>query len=144
LRTSIIGRELFHYKSLLEWFLSQERKQVKGFRRAFYSGVTTNHLAEVIADVILLHPRLSGIYQVTSQTISKYELLLLLRDAYKLDVEITPDETFHCDRSMRGDRFRLATGYICRPWPELVAQLANDTTPYGNWRFKKEDEAIRR
>lgn len=134
LRTSIIGRELFHCGSLLEWFLSQQRTQVKGFRNALYSGVTTNHLAEVIGDVIQYHPQLSGLYQVTSQTISKYDLLCLLRDAYKLDVEIVPDETFHCDRSMLGDKFRRATGYICPPWPKLTAQLAGDTTPYELWR----------
>jgi len=130
LRTSIIGRELRHYQSLLEWFLSQQGRRIAGFKRALYSGVTTNHLSEVVGDVIQRHPRLSGLYQVTSQTISKYDLLCLLRDAYRLDVEIVPDEIFHCDRSMNGDRFRQATGYVCPPWPELVAQLAKDPTPY--------------
>jgi len=134
LRTSIIGRELFHYGSLLEWFLSQQKAQVTGFRNALYSGVTTNHLAEVIGDVIQFHPDLSGLYQITSQTISKYDLLCLLRDAYKLDVEIIPDEIFHCDRSMLGNKFRRATGYVCPPWPKLTAQLASDTTPYEHWR----------
>lgn len=135
LRTSIIGRELFHHKSLLEWFLDQEKQQITGFRRAIYSGVTTNHLAEVIGDIIEFHPRLSGLYQVTSQAISKYDLLCLLRDAYRLDLEIVPDDTFYCNRSMVGDRFRQATGYICPSWPELAAQLASDTTPYKQWRY---------
>jgi dTDP-4-dehydrorhamnose reductase len=134
LRTSIIGRELFHRESLLEWFLSQEKRRVTGFKKARYSGVTTNHLAEVVGDIIQFYPRLSGLYQVTSQTISKHDLLCLLRDAYKLDVEIAPDETFHCNRSMVGDRFRLATGYVCPSWPELAAQLASDPTPYEHWR----------
>lgn len=134
LRTSIIGRELFNRSSLLEWFLSQHRKQVNGFRNALYSGVTTNHLAEVIGDVIQFHHSLSGLYQVTSRTIPKYDLLCLLRDAYKLDVEIVSDETFHCDRSMVGDKFRRATGYACPPWPQLAAQLASDITPYEHWR----------
>lgn len=133
LRTSIIGRELRHRQSLLEWFLGQRNKQITGFKRALYSGVTTNHLAEVVADIIERHPRLSGLYQVTSQTISKYDLLCLLRDAYQLDVEIVPDEIFHCDRSMNGDRFRQATGCVCPSWPELAAQLAKDTTPYEQW-----------
>ena len=130
LRTSIIGRELRHRQSLLEWLLSQQGRRVAGFKRALYSGVTTNHLAETVADVIQHYPRLSGLYQVTSQTISKYDLLCLLREAYRLDVEIVPDENFHCDRSMNGSRFRQATGYVCPPWPELVARLAKDPTPY--------------
>lgn len=134
LRTSIIGRELANYTSLLEWFLPQNHKQVKGFKRAFYSGVTTNHLADIVGNIIQENPHLLGLYQVTSQTISKYDLLGLLRDAYKLDIEIISDEEFFCDRSMSGDKFRRATGYICPPWPELVAQLANDPTPYDRWR----------
>jgi len=134
LRTSIIGREMRNHRSLLDWFLGQRGRQVAGFKRALYSGVTTSYLAEVVGGVIQRHPRLSGLYQVTSQTISKYDLLCLLRDAYRLDVEIVPDEIFHCDRSMNGDRFRQATGYVCPPWPELAAQLAKDPTPYEHYR----------
>lgn len=137
LRTSIIGRELFHRNSLLEWFLGQNRTQVRGFRKALYSGVTTNHLAEVIGDVIQFHPCLTGLYQVASRTITKYDLLWLLRDAYRLDVEIVADDSFSCDRSMLGDKFRRATGYACPSWPELAAQLASDITPYEHWRNTK-------
>ena len=134
LRTSIIGRELTHYKSLLDWFLSQDGTTVRGFKRALYSGVTTNHLADVVADLITHQPTLSGLYQVTGQTISKYDLLCLLRAAWELQIEIIPDETFVCDRSMRGHKFQQATDYIAPSWPELVAQLVADTTPYQKWR----------
>jgi dTDP-4-dehydrorhamnose reductase len=134
LRTSIIGRELVHSESLLEWFLKQNHSCVFGYTRAMYSGVTTNYMAKVVANLIEGYPNLSGLYQVTSQTISKCELLCLIRDAYKLDIEITPDTDFFCDRSMKGDRFAKATGRICPPWPELVAELANDDTPYEEWK----------
>jgi dTDP-4-dehydrorhamnose reductase len=136
LRTSIIGRELTHHQSLLEWFLRQDHATVRGFTLARYSGTTTNRLAEVVGDIIEYHPALSGLYQVTGQTISKHDLLCLIRDAYKMDVEIIPDETVLCDRSMKGDRFRRATGHASPPWTELIAQLANDPTPYENWRFQ--------
>lgn len=134
LRTSIIGRELAHFQSLLEWFLAQNHATIKGFRRAWYSGVTTNHLAEVVSWLIAEHPGLSGLYQVASATISKYDLLRLLRDAYRLDVAIVPDDNFFCDRSLVGERFREATGYTCPTWPDLVAELAADPTPYEDWR----------
>ena len=134
LRTSIIGRELTHHHSLLDWFLSQHNATVQGYTRALYSGVTTNHLAEVVGNLIEHHPHLSGLYQVTGQTISKYDLLCLLRDAWAMNVEIIPNEIFACDRSMKGDKFHQATGYSAPPWPELVAQLAADTTLYQEWR----------
>jgi dTDP-4-dehydrorhamnose reductase len=133
LRTSIIGRELTGRKSLLEWFLSQNHKRICGFEKVIYSGVTTNHLAELVGTLIERHPELSGLYQVASRPISKCELLRLLRDAYKLDVEIVPDQTEVCDRSLNGDKLRQAVGYVCPLWPELVSQLASDETPYQSW-----------
>ena len=134
LRTSIIGRELSQFQSLLEWFLSQDGETVRGFTRAMYSGVTTNHLADVVTMVIRDYPHLSGLYQVVSDTVSKYDLLVLLREAYDLDIEIVPDDTVVCDRSMLGNKFREATGYACPSWSELVSQLATDSTPYEQWR----------
>lgn len=134
LRTSIIGRELGTFTSLLEWLLGQNRRTVRGYRRAIYSGITSNHLAWLVGDLIERQPQLTGLYQVAAAKISKYELLLLLRDAYRLDIEVLPDEIFHCDRSFSGAKFARHTGYVAPPWPELVAELANDPTPYESWR----------
>lgn len=134
LRTSIIGRELSHFKSLLEWFLQQSHKKITGYARAWYSGVTTNYLADLTATIIEEQPGLCGLYQVTGSTISKYDLLNLVRDAFELDVEIVRDDQFFCDRSMRGEKFVNATGYRTPPWQELVLQLRRDPTPYDRWR----------
>jgi dTDP-4-dehydrorhamnose reductase len=134
LRTSIIGRELAHFTSLLEWFLSQNHGKVKGYKKAFYSGVTTNWLAEVVGNLIQTHSDLSGLYQITGPMISKFDLLCMLREAYDLDIEILPDDEFWCDRSMVGEKFVCATGYVCPPWRELAAQLAEDSTCYDEWR----------
>ncbi len=134
LRTSIIGRELTHSESLLEWFLRQEHGQISGFTRAMYSGVTTNYMARVVANLIETSSNPSGLYQVASAAISKFDLLCLLREAYGLDVAIHPDSKFVCDRSMKGDKFEKAIGQSCPPWPELVSELANDDTPYDRWK----------
>jgi dTDP-4-dehydrorhamnose reductase len=139
LRTSIIGRELVHEESLLEWFLNQNHKRVIGYKRAFFSGLTTNRLADVVGDLIDKQPNLRGLYQVTSQTISKYELLCLIRGAYDLEIEILPDDEFFCDRGLSGLKFEAATDYVRPAWPELVAQLANDETPYEEWRTVKNE-----
>ena len=133
LRSSIVGRELTEHRSLLDWFLSQNGSQVRGYTRAIYSGITTNEMANVVTRVIEGQQRVSGLYQVASDPISKYELLLLIRDAYGLDIEISRDDREVCDRSMSGRRFTEATGWRSPSWPELVRQLAADTTPYEAW-----------
>ena len=133
LRTSMIGRELARHGSLLDWFLGQNHGRVRGFRRVIYSGVTTIHLAELVERMICHHANLSGLYQVVSAAISKYELLERIRDGYGLDVEIEPDDREVSDRSMRGDRLEAAIGYQAPAWTELIAQLVQDPTPYERW-----------
>jgi dTDP-4-dehydrorhamnose reductase len=134
LRTSIIGRELANYESLLEWLLRQEGKSIQGYTRALYSGVTTNYMARVVEEIISQRAELRGLYQVTAPTISKFDLLCLLRDVYQLNVEVTPTSEFHCDRSMKGEKFARATGITAPPWPELARELATDDTPYDQWK----------
>ncbi|MDD4053089.1 MAG: SDR family oxidoreductase [candidate division Zixibacteria bacterium] len=139
LRTSIIGRELAHFQSLLEWFLAQGGKQVKGFRRVIYAGVTTNYISELVMKLIMKHPGLSGLFQVTAPAISKHDLLCRLRTAYDLDVEIIPDDREVSDRSMTGERFLRATGFSEPTWDDLIGQLAADATPYEMWLKEKRD-----
>lgn len=133
LRTSIIGRELTEHHSLLDWFLSQTGGQVRGFRRVMYSGVTTNEMANVISLILTQYPGLAGLYQVVSSPISKHDLLCLIRDAFRLTTHIEPDDTIVSDRSMRGDKFQQATGYVAPSWSQLVDSLAYDNTPYEEW-----------
>ena len=62
--------------------------------------------------------------------ISKFDLLSLVREVYGLRVEIEPDETFVCDRSLDGSRFRAETGISAPSWPEMIAAMRDDPTPY--------------
>lgn len=133
LRTSIIGRELTSHRSLLDWFLAQNGKQVRGYTRVVYSGVTTNEMANVVSRIITECPRLSGLFHVVSNPIAKYELLTLIRDAYGLDIGIEPDDHEVSDKSMLGDRFEKATGWRAPAWPEMISTLAADPTPYADW-----------
>ncbi len=134
LRTSIIGRELETSHSLVEWFLSNRGAKVRGFTKAIYTGFPTVVMSGVISDIIDNHNSLSGLYQVASEPIDKYKLLLLLRDAYKVDVEIEPFNDFVLDRSLKGEKFNKAVGFKPKSWFELVNEMAEDKTPYDNWR----------
>lgn len=122
LRTSIIGHELQSSYSLLEWFLSQEGK-CKGFSRAFFSGLPTTVLAEIVRDVVIPRPDLSGLYHVGASPISKYDLLCLIARVYGKSIDIEPDDQFMIDRSLNSQRFSSATGYVAPAWPELIKSM---------------------
>jgi dTDP-4-dehydrorhamnose reductase len=76
LRGSMIGSELENKTELFEWFLKQKNKTIKGFSNVIYSGITTTKMAEIVIKLIDQYPNLSGIYNISSHPISKYDLLI--------------------------------------------------------------------
>lgn len=125
LRTSIIGHELKGGYGLIEWFLSQTQK-VRGFRKAIYSGFPTIELARIIRDYVLPNPELSGIYHVSSEPISKYDLLRLVAERYGKEIEIESYDDFVQDRSLDSSLFRKTTGYQPPSWDKLVEMMHTD------------------
>lgn len=125
LRTSIIGYELARKKSLLEWFLAQNGT-VKGFTNAIYTGFTTQEMSRIIEMLLLEHPKAHGVYHVSSAPINKYELLLLFREKLGKQIEILPDDTFRCDRSLDSTRFRREFGYTPPTWELMITELAGE------------------
>ena len=122
LRTSIIGHELTGERSLVGWFLAQQ-KSARGFTKAVFSGLPTVELARVVRDVVLPRPELCGLYHVAASPINKFDLLNLVATVYGKDIEITPDESLVIDRSLNAERFREATGYVAPEWPSLVQTM---------------------
>jgi len=134
LRTSIIGWQLNTFSSLLSWFSQQRGQRIKGYQQAIYSGFSTRVLAGLISDLIETRPDLSGLYQVASEPISKYNLLGALRGKLGWDdIEIEPDDNFYCDRSLVGTRFSVATGWKAPGWDEMLTGLAEEWPLYQGW-----------
>ncbi|MDP6849281.1 MAG: SDR family oxidoreductase [Kiritimatiellia bacterium] len=134
LRTSIIGRELVGAHGLVEWFLSQEGRTIKGFSKAIFSGVTTRVLANIILQILTDHGSLHGVYHVAAEPIRKYDLLTVVRDEYGLDVTIEADDSLVCDRSLNGNLFRDATRIETPSWIDMIRDMHNDPTPYNQLR----------
>jgi len=124
LRKSTIGLELSGAHGLLEWFLAQ-KGPIYGFRRAVFSGLISMELANVIEMVLLEHCELSGVWNVASKPINKYDLLMKLNHRLeRKDIEIIPNDDFICDRSLDGSRFETETGYIAPTWDQMLDDLA--------------------
>ncbi|HBV88700.1 MAG TPA: NAD(P)-dependent oxidoreductase [Desulfosporosinus sp.] len=133
LRTSIIGHELNGNYGLVEWFLSQETK-VSGYRQVIYSGFPTVELARIICEYVIPNSEIKGLYHVSSDPISKYELLKLIKVHYDKNVKIVPEDSIRLDRSLDSTRFRSLTGYNPPTWSDLVSGMHRDYLqgPYNN------------
>jgi dTDP-4-dehydrorhamnose reductase len=66
---------------------------------------------------------MTGIYNVSSDPISKFDLLKLIKNGMKLDVDVIPDETAHCDRSLDSTKFRKEFNYSPPAWKVMIDEL---------------------
>ncbi|MDD0852524.1 SDR family oxidoreductase [Halobacteriovorax sp. GB3] len=133
MRTSIIGREIFPKGSLIEWFLSQEG-EIKGFDKAIYTGYPTETIARILDSIVFKNPDLSGVLNVASPKISKFDLLNLVKDHFGKEITIHKNSDFVLDRSLDGKIFNEKTGFNPPSWEELVKDLSVDNEYYENLR----------
>lgn len=122
LRTSLIGHELQSNHSLVDWFLTQ-KQEVKGYKNAIFSGLSSVEITKLIQNYILPNENLSGLYHVSVDPISKFDLLSLIKEMYGSPVSIIPDFDLSIDRSLNSDKFQNLTGYKPTSWKELVIEL---------------------
>lgn len=135
IRSSFIGQELFDKTELLDWFLSQEGKQIKGFTNTFYSGVSTIYMARVIKKIISNYPNLNGLYQLApDEPISKYELLNIAKKAYKINIEIIPDDKHIHRPTLNGSKLREKINLRIPSWNEMMVELALNKSFYVNYQ----------
>ncbi|CUS36123.1 dTDP-4-dehydrorhamnose reductase family protein [Candidatus Nitrospira nitrificans] len=128
LRTSMVGPELSRKTGLLEWFLAQRGRTVKGFAKAIFSGFPTSELARIVGLVLTDVPAIHGLYHVAALPISKYDLLTLVRDRLQVPVTIERDMAFECDRSLDASRFHRDTGYSPPAWDAMIDDMARHMT----------------
>ncbi len=128
IRSSFVGRELVEFSELLEWFLAQRGKTIRGYTRTWYSGVSTIYLSHVVAEIMEKHSELSGLVQLAiPRPISKYDLLCLARDAFDIDVEIIPDESKLTKPTLNGERLQRLMNLQIPSWKEMMYELSQET-----------------
>ncbi|MCO6429482.1 MAG: SDR family oxidoreductase [Deltaproteobacteria bacterium] len=97
IRTSIIGPELNTSSGLVEW-LRRTNEAVHGYKNVFWSGVTTLELAKFLSFAI--ERNLSGLLHLSSERISKYDLLIAINESYGLNKTILETDKPILDRSL--------------------------------------------
>ena len=102
IRTSIIGPELNENGiGLFHWFMSQpDDSQLKGFSKAFWSGITTVELAEVLKWAI--EENVVGLKQIAPHhKINKFDLLQLFNEIFRENkLTIIEDDHYKVDKSL--------------------------------------------
>ena len=101
IRTSIIGEELTNKRSLLEWVKSNNGKEINGYTNNFWNGVTCLELSKIIYKIINENLYWSGVRHIFSpRSVSKFELVSMINEIYKLDIKINLFNTEKVDKTI--------------------------------------------
>jgi len=127
LRSSMIGREIDNNTELLEWFLKNNNKEINGYSNALYSGITTLQMALFIKDIILSFPTLTGIFNIASNPISKYDLLILLNKHFNNKSKILMEESYVSKKNLNAQKFYSKTNFHIPDWEDMINDLKQDS-----------------
>ncbi len=73
--------------------------------------------------LIRKHAELHGVWHVSADPISKFDLLQIVNRVYGLCIDVARDESFVCDRSLDSSRFRERTGWAPSPWEDMIVAM---------------------
>lgn len=129
LRTSLVGHELFAKKGLLEWFLSQ-KNECLGFKNALFSGFTTTAFAKILETIIINKKDLNGLYHVSSNVISKYDLLKKINNVYNKNIKINADYSLKIDRSLISSALQKKIKFKVNSWDFMITEMFKERFLY--------------
>ena len=120
-RTSIIGPELNENGiGLFHWFTNQ-KSEIKGYTKAFWTGVTTIELLNAIKCAI--ENDLVGLYHlVNSEKISKFNLVSLFNEVFCTDLSIIPCDAYSVDKSLINTRSDFSF-HVCG-YKEMIIEMS--------------------
>ena len=77
---------------------------------------------------------MQGLWHLSADPISKYDLLTLVKSQYQLDIEIMPDRSVSCNRSLNSAKFRKNIATPIPSWNKMIAEMYQDERTYENLR----------
>ena len=88
-------------------------------------------MCKVVADIIKNYPEIGNLHTLAAPTpISKYDLLCLAKEAYGIDVEIVPDDSFEIMPTLNGSKLSKKMNLEVPSWKEMMHELASENKNY--------------
>jgi dTDP-4-dehydrorhamnose reductase len=100
IKTSIIGPEVHNKVSLLEWFLNNKEKTVQGYNKFYWNGITTLQWSKICATMINNFENYDIINIPTSDRVSKYELLKIIKSVFDKKINIDKNPKVELERCL--------------------------------------------
>lgn len=122
IRTSIIGLELSGSRNLLNWFLSVGEGEAGGFSEVLWNGITTLTAAKIIKKIIDENLWFDeNLIQLTSETVSKLDLLKMVKEIYGLKTKLVANNSVKSDKTLNG--WKMQKYYFSEELKGLYEQI---------------------
>ena len=92
-----------------------------------YTGITTLWMSELIVKILKEYYALSGIYNISSQPISKFDLITKINKLFKLNIDIEKDSSFSSNKSLNSKKFFSETRIEKPKWDSMLLNLYYDS-----------------
>ena len=125
IRTSIIGNELKKPNGLLEWFLAK-KYFCQGYCNVFFTGLTTYEVYKFLLTVLKSKKKINGLYHLSSNKISKYNLLTKIKKIYKKNIDIRKNYSIKIDRSLSNKISLRKFQFIVSSWSKMINEMKNN------------------
>jgi len=132
LRSSMVGREIYNHTELFEWLIKNNNGKIEGYDNVIYSGITTIRMAKVIDFILNKNLNLSGIYNIGSIPISKYDLLKMLINSFNLKIDISKTTQIKSNKVLISKKFTEITGIETPNWDDLISEFKQDCETYSD------------
>lgn len=121
IRTSIIGPEInYNGIGLFHWF-SQQKEEIKGFKNALWTGITTIELLNALK-FIITEDKLIGLYHlVNNEKISKYDLLNIMNVVFNKRLKLIEDNLYKVDKSLINTRKDLS--FQVKGYDQMIKEM---------------------
>ena len=100
-----------------------QKKLIKGYKNAIFSGLTTLEIAKILDKFIIPNKNLEGLYHLSGKKISKYDLLNLIKKVYKINIKININKKIKINRSLNSNLLQKITGYKPGSWNKIIKEM---------------------
>ena len=87
-----------------------------------YSGLTTVELSNIIMKIIKKN-KIFGLYHISSNKISKYNLLLIIKKKYNIDININKNLSHKKKLILNSKKFQKDTWIIVKSWSKQIQEM---------------------
>lgn len=118
LRVCPIGYSKYNNRSLFNFIYNNSNKDIKGYTNCYFNGSTTLVIIKELEKIIDSNYLIYGIRHISTEKISKYDLLVLINKIFNLNKYIIKDDNITISRFLKNDLINYKTS-----WENQIKEL---------------------